>query len=147
MVLYFFRKYVRQVCILHVWVKEWKSIGFRLFWPKKPIVKFNGAILFIVIITLCGQYRCYLYIHLLMSVSSDQTTYHSSLCMWGGNAGTHWKLLRRVVSLDKNYIIIIIIKNRNFCWTSDCKHLYLQYWWILQLKCLGGLTIWSSTCS
>lgn len=81
MVLYFFWKYERQVCILHVWVKEWKSIGFGLFWPKKPIVKFNGAILFIVIITLCGQYRCYLYIHLLMSVSSDQTTYHSSLLL------------------------------------------------------------------
>ena len=79
--------------------------------------------------TLCGQYHCYLYIHLLMSVSSDQATYYSSLCMLGENAGTHWKLLRRVVSLDKNYIIIIIIKNRNFCRISDCKHLYLQYWW------------------
>lgn len=50
---------------------------------KKTEVKFIVGILFIVIITLCGQYHCYLYIYLLMSVSSDQTTYHSSLCIQG----------------------------------------------------------------
>ena len=79
MVLYFFVKY--EPLSLHITCMS-EGMKIHRLWTvlaKKTDVKFNGAILFIVIITLCGQYRCYLYIHLLMSVSSDQTTYYSSL--------------------------------------------------------------------